>query len=192
MSPLETILERPANLTTPSKYTAIGGIIYLAGGAILIVWPGAAQTIFMGRAFVGDESGLMRVIGMSVAIIGWFYLIGGRSGVRQFVAASVFDRLILVPIVLIPLAIAGVFPYLFLAFTLLDIALAIDGWVLFGREPLLSLDRPVPQKIIKRRRFVAASTIALEVPLWHTALGDRRSNTSWLKLNTMNRQTFDP
>jgi hypothetical protein len=87
----------------------------------------------MDRAFVGDESGLMRAIGMAVAVIGWFYLIGGRSGSRQFVAASAFDRLILVPIVLVPLAIAGVFPHLFLAFTLLDVALAIGAWVLFGR-----------------------------------------------------------
>jgi hypothetical protein len=134
MSPLETVLESAGDLSTPSKYTEIGGIIYLAGGALLIVWPGATQTIFMDRAFVGDESGLMRALGMAVAIIGWFYLNGGRSGARRFVAATVFDRLILVPLVLIPLAVAGVFPHLFLAFTLLDVTLAIGTWVLIGRS----------------------------------------------------------
>ena len=65
----------------------------------------------MDRAFVGDESGLMRAIGMAVVVIGWFYLIGGRSGARQLVAASIFDRLTLVPVVLVPLALAGVFPH---------------------------------------------------------------------------------
>jgi hypothetical protein len=133
MSPLEGVLKSPSELSTPSKYTVLGGIIYLAVGGLLIVWPGATQTIFMDRAFVGDESGLVRAIGMGVAIIGWFYLNGGRSGARNFVASTVFDRLILVPIVLIPLAIAGVFPHLFIAFTLLDVGLAVGAWVLFNR-----------------------------------------------------------
>jgi hypothetical protein len=42
--------------------------------------------------------------------------------------------LILVPAVLIPLAIAGVFPHLFLAITLLDLALAIGAWLLVARQ----------------------------------------------------------
>ena len=61
------------------------------------------QTIFMDRAFVGDEAALIRVMGMTVAVIGWLYVFGGRSG-RQVVAASVVDRLVLVPAVLVPLA----------------------------------------------------------------------------------------
>ena len=52
----------------------------------------------------------MRVIGLTVVVIGWLYLFGGRSGARQIVAASVIDRLIFVPAVLIPVAMAGVFP----------------------------------------------------------------------------------
>jgi hypothetical protein len=39
-----------------------------------------------------------------------------------------------VPAVLIPLAIAGVFPRLFLTFTLLDVLLAIGAWVLLAHE----------------------------------------------------------
>jgi hypothetical protein len=133
MALAKNLLEKPADLSTASKYTAFNGVIYLAAGALLIVWPGATQTIFMDRAFVGDESGMMRAVGMAVAVIGWLYLFGGRSGARQVIAASVFDRLILVPIVLVPLAVAGVFPHLFLAFAILDATLAIGAWVLFGR-----------------------------------------------------------
>jgi hypothetical protein len=42
------------------------------------------------------------------------------EGARQFIAASVIDRLVFVPAVLIPLAIAAVFPRLFLTFTIID------------------------------------------------------------------------
>ena len=70
----------------------------------------------MDRAFVGDEQGLVRVIGLTVAVIGWFYLFGGRSGARQIVAASVVNRLTFVPAVLLPLALFGVFPHLLLTF----------------------------------------------------------------------------
>ena len=125
MSLVKDLLESPTDLSTASKYTAINGIVYLAAGALLIVWPGATQTLFMDRAFVGNEGGLMRALGMAVAIVGWYLLIGGRSGARQIVAASVFDRLILVPVVLIPLVIAGVFPHFFLAILILDACLAV-------------------------------------------------------------------
>jgi hypothetical protein len=70
------------------------------------------QTIFHDEAFVGHEQGLIRVMGLTVVVIGWLYLFGGRSGARQIVAASVVDRLVFVPVVLIPLAIVGVFPHL--------------------------------------------------------------------------------
>jgi len=130
---VKNLLEKPADLSAASSYTAFNGMIYLAAGALLIVWPAATQTIFMDRAFVGDEGGLVRAIGMAVAVIGWLYLFGGRSGARQIVAASVFDRLILVPLVLVPLVIAGVFPHLLLAFAILDPTLAIGAWVLFSR-----------------------------------------------------------
>ena len=85
---VKNLLEKPADLPAPSSYTAFNGMIYLAAGALLIVWPAATQTIFMDRAFVGDEGGLVCAIGMAVAVIGWLYLFGGRSGARQIVAAS--------------------------------------------------------------------------------------------------------
>ena len=51
----------------------------------------------MDSAFAGREEALVRVLGMTRAVIGWLYLFGGRSGARQFVAASVLDRVVLVP-----------------------------------------------------------------------------------------------
>ena len=88
----------------------------------------------------------MRVIGLTIVVIGWLYIFGGRSGARQFIAASVIDRLIFVPAVLIPLAMAGVFPRLFLAFTIIDVLLAIGlrGLCLLANErPLWVISGPV-------------------------------------------------
>jgi len=134
MALIKDLLDKPPTLSTASKYTAMNGVVYLGVGALLLAWPGATQTIFMEPAFVGNEEGLIRMIGMTVAVIGWLYLFGGRSGSRQFVAASVVDRLVFVPAVLVPLAIACVFPHLLVTFAILDPLLAIGAWALLARE----------------------------------------------------------
>jgi hypothetical protein len=134
MSIIKELLEKPNTLTTASKYTALNGVGYLLVGALLVVWPGIVQTLFRDPDFVGHEGGLIRVIGLTVVVIGWLYLFGGRSGARQVVAASVIDRLVFIPIVLLPLAIAGVFPHLLMTFAVLDPSLAIGAWALLGRE----------------------------------------------------------
>jgi hypothetical protein len=134
MSLMSDLLETPASLSTASKYTAMNGFIYLGLGALFILWPGAVQTIFRDEPFTGHERALFRVIGLTVMVIGWLYLFGGRSGSRQVVAASVLDRWILVPLVLVPIAIAGVFPHALLAFALLDASLALGAWGLRRRK----------------------------------------------------------
>jgi hypothetical protein len=130
MSLIKIALERPTNLTTTSKFTVFNGLVYLGLGLLLIVWPGQIQTLFGERAFVGDEQGLFRLVGMAVAIIGYYLVVGGRTGSRQATAASVIDRLTIVPLVLLPLTIAGVFPHFMLAIVGVDVSLAISTWVL--------------------------------------------------------------
>jgi hypothetical protein len=134
MAFINDLLDKPSGLTTASRYTALNGVIYLIAGATLVVWPGIVQTLFREAAFVGHEGALMRVIGLTVVVIGWLYLFGGRSGARQFVAASVVDRLVFVPLVLLPIAFAGIFPRLFVAFALLDASLAVGAWWLMHRK----------------------------------------------------------
>jgi len=130
----KNLLERPANLSAASVYSAVNGVIYLTAGVLLIVWPGVMQALFMDRDFVGDERGLVRVLGLTVVVIGWLYLFGARTGGRQFIAATVIDRLIFVPVVLLPLAFTGVFPHVLVAFTILDMSLAVGAWLLLSRE----------------------------------------------------------
>ncbi len=133
MSFMSELVAMPGSLSRASKYTAMNGYVYLGMGAMFVIWPGAVQAIFRDQPFTGHEEALFRVIGMTVMVIGWLYLFGGRSGASQVVAASVLDRWILVPGVLVPIAIAGVFPHALLAFALLDASLALGAWVLRRR-----------------------------------------------------------
>jgi hypothetical protein len=133
-SPLNDLRQKPQRLSTASKYTALNGIGYLAIGAILIAWPGAIQTVFREPPFAGHEQALMRVIGLTVVGIGWLYLFGGRSGARQFIVASVIDRLVFVPAVLVPLGIVVCFLAFFLTFTIVERWLAVGAWTLLARK----------------------------------------------------------
>ncbi len=133
MSFMKDLLETPSSLSSASRWTMMNGFIYLGLGALFVVWPGVVQTVFMDESFTGHEQALFRVIGLTVMVIGWLYLFGGRSGSQQVVAASVLDRWILVPVVLVPIALTGVFPHVLLAFVLLDASLALGAWVLRRR-----------------------------------------------------------
>jgi hypothetical protein len=83
MSLIQDLLEKSPNLSTASKNTVVNGIFYLGGGALLIAWPTAVQTLFREAAFVGHEEGLIRMVGLMLAVIGWLYLFGGRSTNRR-------------------------------------------------------------------------------------------------------------
>jgi hypothetical protein len=134
MSLLSDLAEAPAQRSSASRFTSACGVLYLAAGLSMLAWPGQAQVMLGERPFVGDEAALVRVIGMLLAVVGWFYIFGGRTGGRQFVAATVLDRLILVPLVLVPTALAGVFPKMMLVFAVLDPALALVAWHLLRRR----------------------------------------------------------
>ena len=134
MSLLSDLAEAPAQRSAASRFTSACGLLYMAAGLSMLVWPGQAQAMFGERAFVGDEATLVRVIGMLLAVVGWFYFFGGRTGGRQFVAATVLDRLVLVPLVLVPTVLAGVFPRMMLVFAVLDPALALIAWHLLARR----------------------------------------------------------
>jgi hypothetical protein len=142
MSLISLALQKPAGLTTASKYTVVNGAIYFGLGLVLIIWPGLIQTLFRERAFVGDEQGLMRVIGLVTLLIGYYLVIGGRSGTRQTTAASVIDRLTVVPLVLMPIAVSGVFPRFLIAIVIADFCLATSTWMLLRADTTRRSSRP--------------------------------------------------
>ena len=134
MSLIKDLLDKSPELSTASKYTVMNGALYLGTGVLFIAWPGVVQTVFMDAPFVGNEGALFRIVGLLLVVVGWLYLFGGRSGARQAVAASVIDRLLFVPVVLLPLAMAGVFPHLLVALAILEPTLAIGAWILLSRN----------------------------------------------------------
>ncbi len=134
MSLIKDLLHTPPALSKSAAFTKWNGVFYMLAGAMMLVWPASVQIIFRDPAFQGNEAALFRVIGMCVAVIGWFYFFGGRAGARQIAAASVVDRMILVPVVLIPLAIADVFPHVLLTFAILDPILGAITWHLLRRD----------------------------------------------------------
>jgi hypothetical protein len=134
MSLIKELVRLAPDLATSSKFTICNGVLYMGAGLLLMIWPGAVQTLFRDPEFAGHESSLVRILGMTVTIIGWFYVFGGRSDSRQIVAASVLDRIVLVPLVLIPVAMSGVFPRLLLTFAVLDPLLGLVAWFLLVRE----------------------------------------------------------
>jgi hypothetical protein len=134
MSLFEDILERPAQLALTSKYLVANGLLYIGAGVLLIAWPGSVQTLFADPAFVGHEEGLFRVIGAALVVVGWLCVSGGRSGSRLMVASTVPDRVVFIPAVFVPLALAGVFPHFLIAIAILDPALGIGAWVLLARS----------------------------------------------------------
>ena len=134
MSLIRDLLDKPATLSAASRYTAMNGDRLPGLRRAARCLAGRDPDTFHGPDFVGQEEALIRVVGMTVAVIGWLYLFGGRSGARQIVAASVVDRLVLVPAVLVPVVIAGVFPHLLLTFAVLDPALAVGAWVFLARR----------------------------------------------------------
>ena len=127
---VKELWKTPKDLSVASKFTISNGVFYMSIGGLFVVWPGAVQTLFFESELVGREADLVRVLGLTIAIIGWFYFIGGRTGATQMVAASVLNRVALVPAVLIPLAISGVFPNLLWGFAILDPTLGVIAWCL--------------------------------------------------------------
>lgn len=134
MQLINDLFEKSPKQTAVSRYTALNGVLYVGVGGLLTVWPSATQTLLRDPAFVGQEEGLVRIIGLTVFIIGLLYLLGGRGNARQIIAVSMLGRPILVPGVVVPLAIAGVFPHLLLTFAVLDFILSIGAWVLLARK----------------------------------------------------------
>ena len=120
--------------------TALGTVLLWAAifGLLVTVHPGIAQSLMLDREFASQEASLARVIGLMIAIVGWLYIFGGRFGGRPFVAATIVDRIVLVPLVLLPLIYHGVFPHTLLTFAILDPVLAGVAWWLLNRETRLS------------------------------------------------------
>jgi hypothetical protein len=133
---IEIMLSTPNEPLSPlARYTQANGILYLVLGSTIYGWPGVTELLGAG-ALDGQETGLVRVLGLAIAIIGWFYVIGGRTNRDSFGLATFADR-ILVPFLALPPAIAGqVDLMLVLPIAVLDPILGIVAFLIWKRQSM--------------------------------------------------------
>ena len=124
----------PEGLSPLSRYIVANGLLYMVMG--LGLYAGAGPLIEIIAAVEGTQLtdvGMVRVCGMAVLFIGWFYVMGGRTGAASFGLATVVDRLLL-PAFLLPLWLLGELPAsMALSFCALDPALALGALWLWRR-----------------------------------------------------------
>ncbi len=123
---LATLLHVPPEGLSPlSRFIVSNGVLYLGLGLLLLVVPMSVHELAFFTSLEGYEPGMVRVTAMLLAIVGWFYIIGGRTGTPSFALATVVDRL-LVPLVPVPLAFTGAVPAMsVMPFAILDPVLAV-------------------------------------------------------------------
>ncbi len=107
----------------------------MALGAGLYFVPAGALDLFLDvDHLTGHEEGLLRLIGVTGVVIGWFYLMGGRTGARSFGLATVVDRL-LVPVMIMPLYLMGMAPLrLVLPLAVLDPLMGFGAYLIWRSE----------------------------------------------------------
>jgi hypothetical protein len=131
---IEVMFSTPDQPLTPlARYTQANGFLYLALGLVVYAWPGVMGLVGAGP-LEGQEPALYRTLGLAIAIIGWFYVMGARTNRDSFGLATFADR-ILVPFFLLPLAFTGqVDPMIVLPFAILDPILGIGAFVIWKRQ----------------------------------------------------------
>jgi hypothetical protein len=118
-----------------SRYIVANGLLYMAIGASIYLAPSSLlERVFFLPPLTPLEQGLLRGLGSVAAILGWFYVMGGRTRAASFCLATVVDRL-LVPFLFVPLWVLGLGPPgLVFTFAILDPVLAIGAYVIWRRE----------------------------------------------------------
>ena len=130
----ETLTQRPDTLSKLAKYTIANGLLYLAIGFSALLAPPALLDVLMFAELGGYEAGLIKALGVTVAVIGWFYVMGGRTGATSFGLSTVVDRLLL-PFLLVPLVLTGmVEPMMVIPFAILDPVLGIGAYLIWRSE----------------------------------------------------------
>jgi len=124
---IQALADTSATRSTASRFTSLSGLIYLGMGLTICALPALVPLLFVEPTFTGREEGLFRLVGWIMAVVGWFLWIGGRTGARSFVAAGIIARLA-VPLVVIPLAMTGVFPHMMYVFGVLDPVSGLVTW----------------------------------------------------------------
>ena len=117
------------------KYTEFNGIFYIVTGLFIFFFPGIPSSLGLMPTVTLKEEGFLQLIAFSLSIVGYFYYFGARTHKKSFGLATVFDRLILVPIFLgIILFKGNLDKEFFLPLLILDPILALGAYYLWSKE----------------------------------------------------------
>lgn len=126
------LLEAPP-ATPLGRYTQANGLLYAVMGLTLFAFPGIFVTLGADEFEAGEE-GLVRALAFVLVVIGWFYVMGGRTAADSFGLATVVDRVLVVPAFLVPLALTDtVDPWIVLPIAILDPLLGLGALAIWHR-----------------------------------------------------------
>ena len=121
--------------TTLVKYIEVNAFLYMLIGLSFCFFPMLHSSLGLIPEVVGREVSFLRVIGFTLFLVGYFYFFGARTHKVSFCLATIFDRLILVPIFLGFIVMYGKLEIGFvLPFLILDPVLALIGLYLWKKE----------------------------------------------------------
>ena|ERR1041384_2536800 len=130
----ETLAERPTKLSRLARYTVWNGVFYMVVGAGLFVAPQSILELQFRVPLRGYESSLSNALGMTLLVIGFFYVMGARTGRASFGLATVVDRSF-VPFLLGSLLLRNlVAPMMVVPFMILDPILALGAFLIWRKE----------------------------------------------------------
>ena len=124
----------PGEADTLSRYTQANGMFYMALGLGIYAFPALAARGLLIDSLQGIEEGMLSVMGFLLVVVGWFYLMGGRTRAPSFALATVVDRF-LIPAFLLPLGFSGALPLApMVIFSILDPALALGALLIWAAQ----------------------------------------------------------
>ncbi len=130
---METLMAAPQEPSSrAARFVSHQGFIYMLFGVCLMLGPSSLLSLLNGMS--ADEQAMVRLCGLTLTLIGWFYYFGGRTGAASFALCTVADRAV-VPFALAGLVwFGGVSLQLVAPLAVLDPILAVLTWRMWRAE----------------------------------------------------------
>ncbi|MEC7984308.1 MAG: hypothetical protein VX278_04040 [Myxococcota bacterium] len=115
-------------------FTELCGYAYGFIGATFFFLPHLQVQMGMLPPYQGQEEGMVRLLGLTLGIIGYFYVFGARTHARSFCLSTVVDRLLVPFLLAFVFLVSDVALMLILPLAVLDPLLAITALFLWYKE----------------------------------------------------------
>jgi uncharacterized protein YjeT (DUF2065 family) len=85
----------------PARTVEVFGWVILLEGMLLLLWPQLAVAVLHLPQLTEQGSDYLRLVGVLVAGVGMLYVVSGRTNAQGFVFASLLDRPLVPPLMLV-------------------------------------------------------------------------------------------